>query len=173
MLTDEIEKLRILHQEGELSTDEYEAAVQQLIKQPAPNLVASVAPKEVLGNNPSHAEKPSELMGLSVKDYVVLMHLSQYAGFLIPFGGMIAPIVLWSIGKEVSADVDENGREIINWLISSTIYMVVCIALSCIAIGIPFLIALVVTGLILPLIAALDFTKGKTYRYPLTMRLIK
>jgi uncharacterized protein len=168
MLSDEIEKLRLLHQEGELSTEEYEAAVQQLIKQPAP-----LASRKNLQENFSSTDKPSELMGLSVKDYVVLMHLSQYAGFLIPFGGMIVPIVLWSIGKEVSADVDENGREIINWLISSTIYATVGIILSCLIIGIPLLIALIIMGLILPLVAALAFTRGETYRYPLTMRLIK
>jgi uncharacterized protein len=171
MLTDEIEKLRILHQEGELSAIEYEAAVQQLIKQSD----APIATSNPLRNGlrDGLTDKPSELMGLSVKDYVVLMHLSQYAGFLIPFAGMIAPIVLWSIGKEVSADVDENGREIINWLISSTIYAIVSIALSCLVIGFLPLIALVVAWLILPLIAALAFTKGETYRYPLTMRLFK
>jgi uncharacterized protein len=168
MLSDEIEKLRLLHQEGELSTEEYEAAVQQLIKQPAP-----LASQKSLQEKSASTDKPSELMGLSVKDYVVLMHLSQYAGFLIPLGGMIVPIVLWSIGKEVSADVDENGREIINWLISSTIYVVVSIILICLAVGIPLLIALVIMGLILPLVAALAFTRGETYRYPFTIKFIK
>jgi uncharacterized protein len=169
MLTDEIEKLRILHQEGELSTDEYEAAVQQLIKQPALNLSV---PK-VINENSSRTDKPSELMGLSVKDYVVLMHLSQYAGFLIPLGGMIIPIVMWSIGREASADVDKHGREITNWIISLTIYWIVSIGLCCLFIGFPLIVGLIIAGLILPVVAALSSTKGEIYRYPLTMRLIK
>ncbi len=177
MLEDELEKLRLLHQEGNLTADEYEAAVQQLLKQPKPSSAQlssrSIQPSGHARNDSSrNTGKSTELLGMTPKDYITLMHLSQYSGFVIPFGGTLAPIVLYLIGRDSDSNVEEHGREVVNWVISSMIYCIVSFVFSFVLIGIPFLVFFLILVAFLPLIGALSFKIDKPYHYPLTIRFI-
>ena len=40
----------------------------------------------------------------------MLAHLGGFAGYLIPFGHILAPLLIWLLKKEKSAFIDDQGR---------------------------------------------------------------
>jgi uncharacterized Tic20 family protein len=100
-------------------------------------------------------------------------HLVALAGFVIPFGNIIGPLILWLVKKEESEFVDDQGKESLNFQISITIYLCVAALLVIIVIGIPLLIGLGIFSLVMIVVAAVKASSGEKYRYPLTLRLVK
>ncbi len=107
------------------------------------------------------------------RNWALLIHISTLSGFIIPFGNIIAPIILWHMKKEESAFIGMHGREAINFQISMTIYILVSIILIFVLIGILALIVLGIFDLIVTVIAALHASDGKEYRYPLSITFLK
>jgi uncharacterized protein len=155
MLPEEIKKLQDLHEQGALTDEEFEAAKGQLIKT---DRVTS---------------KSQDLLGLDLPNYLALMHGSQFAGFILPFAGLIAPIVLWSMAKDQYPEVDIEGKHILNWMISIFIYGVIAGILCLLIIGIPLLIGVVIAGFVLPLIGLIEASQGRSYKYPMAIEFIK
>jgi uncharacterized protein len=155
MLPEEIKKLQDLHAEGALSDEEFEAAKGQLI------------------NTDRVTNKSKDLLGLDLRNYLTLMHGSQFAGFIVPFAGLVAPIVLWTMAKDQYPEVDAEGKQILNWMISELIYFTVAGVLCFLLIGFLLLIPLAIASLVLPLIATIEASQGKSYKYPLTIEFIK
>ena len=79
---------------------------------------------------------PKQLYGLEEHQYLLIMHLSQFAGYLVPLAGFVAPVVLWAINKDKNEAVDKHGRTILNWIISSLIYGGIGFVLMFVLIGI-------------------------------------
>jgi uncharacterized protein len=155
MLPEEIKKLQDLHEQGALTDEEFEAAKGQLIK------------------TDRTTGKSQDLLGLDLRNYLTLMHGSQFAGFVIPFGGLVAPIVLWLMAKDNYPEVETEGKHILNWLISELIYFTIAFVLCFLLIGFVLLIPLGIASLVLPLIGTIEASKGNSYRYPLTIEFIK
>lgn len=101
------------------------------------------------------------------------VHLAALAGFIIPFGNIIGPLVIWLMKKDESAFVDDQGKESLNFQISITIYLIVSAILIVVVIGIFLLIAIGILMLVLVIVGAVKANSGEKYRYPLTIRLIK
>ncbi len=103
----------------------------------------------------------------------VLTHLSPLTGFIFPFGHIIAPLVIWLLKKDTMPFIATQGREVINFQISLTLYGIVFGLLVLIVIGIPLLIALLGFQIVMMIVAALKASRGEPYRYPLTIRFLK
>lgn len=101
--------------------------------------------------------------------WAVALHLSQFAGYLIPFAGAIAPIAIWLIKKDDMPALDAHGRMVVNWLISSLIYWGVAIALTMIVIGIPLVIAMSIVVIVFPIVGAVKASDGTVWKYPGTI----
>ena len=100
----------------------------------------------------------------------MLMHLSQFAGFILPIAGFVAPILMWITNKENSTQVDLHGKNIINFMISYAIYAaVLCITI----IGIPVAIVLGILYLVFVVLASLKANNGEYWKYPLSIQFIK
>jgi len=119
-------------------------------------------------------QSPAALPGKVERLWAMLCHLSALAMFVgIPFGNIIAPLVIWLVKKDELPLVDDQGREALNFQISITIYLIVA-AISIIAmIGIVLVPAVMLLDLIMVIIAALKANEGVAYRYPLCIRLIQ
>jgi len=102
----------------------------------------------------------------------MLCHLTTLSGFIIPFGNIIGPLIIWSLKKDQYALVDDQGKEAINFQISMLIYMIISIILIFVVIGIPLLIALAVFDMIVTVVASVRAAEGIAYRYPLSMRFL-
>lgn len=100
-------------------------------------------------------------------------HILTFAGLFFPFGNIIGPLILWLIKKDEAPFVDDQGKEALNFQITMSIATIVCIPLVFIIIGIPLLIALVITDLVLTIKAAIRANEGEWYRYPVSIRFMK
>jgi hypothetical protein len=103
----------------------------------------------------------------------MICHLAALAGYVVPFGNVIGPLVVWQIKKDNSEFVDHHGKEALNFQITVTIAMFVSVVLILVVIGIFLLIAIPIIALVLVIIAAVKAANGEPYRYPMTIRLIK
>ncbi|MDZ7291403.1 MAG: DUF4870 domain-containing protein [candidate division KSB1 bacterium] len=114
-------------------------------------------------------------MSTTTKDertWAMFCHLSALAGFIIPFGNIIGPLVIWSIKKDEFPLVNDQGKEALNFQISMTIYIIASLVLILLLIGIPLLIGVGFFGLIVTIIAAVKANEGIKYRYPLNIRFV-
>lgn len=111
--------------------------------------------------------------GMELKTYCMLMHLSQFAGYIIPFGGLIMPIVMWTTNKDQSEVIDQHGKNIVNWMISLIIYAVIGGVLAFIIVGIFVLIAVGICSIIFTIMGAVKASNNEIYKYPLTIDFIK
>ena len=102
----------------------------------------------------------------------MLCHLSALAGYIIPFGNIVGPLVVWLIKKDEMPFVEDQGKEALNFQISVTIYVIVSFVLIFVLIGIFLLIAVGIFSLVMLIIAAIKANQGEAYRYPLCIRFI-
>jgi len=107
------------------------------------------------------------------RTFGMLAHLTALAGFVIPFGNLIGPLVVWLIKREQSAWVDKQGKEALNFQISITIYAIVAAILSVIIIGILLLIAVGIFSLVMIIIASVRVNEGADFKYPLCIPFLK
>jgi len=105
--------------------------------------------------------------------WAMLCHLSVLSGYVIPFGHILGPLIIWLIKKNESPFVDANGKEALNFQFSMTIYIFVAGLLCLILIGIPILFGLIIADLVFLIIAAVKANGGESYRYPITIRFLK
>jgi hypothetical protein len=107
------------------------------------------------------------------RTWAMLSHIGAFAGYIIPFGHIIAPLIIWLIKKDESPFVDDQGKESLNFQISMSIYALIAALLTLVVIGVVLLIAVVIFDVIMVIIAAVRANSGERYRYPLCMRFIK
>ncbi|ADF52160.1 MAG: DUF4870 domain-containing protein [Zunongwangia sp.] len=108
------------------------------------------------------------------RQMLMIMHLSQLLDFVTGIGGFIVPLILWATQKDKIQDMDEQGKEIINFQISLFIYSIVCIPLIFLfGLGFLFLILVGILGLIFPIINAIKASNGEPTNYPMTIRIIQ
>ena len=118
-------------------------------------------------------EMPISEIPKEERDWALFSHLSSFAGFLFPFGNLIAPLIMWQIKKEEMPFGSAQAKECLNFQISLTIYALISAALILIFIGILALLALFVIDIVFTLIAAIKASNGLPYQYPLTIRFLK
>lgn len=81
--------------------------------------------------------------------------------FIFPFGNVVGPLVLWLIKKDTIPAVNEEGKRVLNFNLSWTIWSIV----SC---GIGFLV-----WLVLQIIATLKAANNEPFKHPLTIQFLK
>jgi uncharacterized protein len=114
-----------------------------------------------------------EALDKDTRMWGMLCHLAALAGFFIPFGHLVGPLIVWLIKREEIPFVDDQGKESLNFQISMTIYGIIPMLLAFILIGIPLLILLAIVDFVLIIVASIKSNNGERYRYPLTIRFIK
>ena len=102
--------------------------------------------------------------------WAMFCHLSAFAGYLIPFGNIIGPLVIWMIKKDEYPFVNDQGKEALNFQISITIYAIISALLALIFIGFLLLIAIGVFNIIMIVMASIKANEGILFRYPLTIK---
>ncbi len=100
-------------------------------------------------------------------------HLSALSGFVIPFGNIIGPLIIYSMKKDEYAFVADQGKESLNFQISVLIYLMISGIAVLLIVGIFMLITVGLLSLILTVVASVRANDGEYYRYPLCIRFIK
>ncbi len=107
------------------------------------------------------------------RTWAILCHLGFFAGAIIPFGHIIAPLVIWLIKRDESAFVDDQGKEAVNFQITITIYFIIASFLVFVLVGLLLLPALAIYAFVIVIVAAVKANDGLKFRYPLSIRFIK
>jgi uncharacterized Tic20 family protein len=107
------------------------------------------------------------------RNWSMLCHLSAFAGFFFPFGGVLGPLICWLSKRDESSWVNDNGKASLNFQLSMLLYMILVIPLCIILIGIPIIIFLVFLKVICVIIASVKAPKGDLFRYPLVIPFIQ
>ncbi len=108
-----------------------------------------------------------------VRMWAMFLHLSLLAGFIVPFAGLIAPIVIWQIKKTEMPEIDVHGKIVVNWILSALIYGIVSFFLIFLVIGIPMLAALAILSIVFPIIGGIKANNGEVWKYPLSIPFLK
>jgi uncharacterized Tic20 family protein len=117
---------------------------------------------------------PSASTSSDVRLWCVLSHASALLGLFLHFlGHLLGPLVVWLIKRGDSPEIDAHGKESLNFQISMLIYDAIAAILCLVLIGIPILIVLWILNTIFVIIASVQASEGKLYRYPLAIRFIK
>lgn len=145
---DDLKKIEELRERGAISEEEFQREKDRIL------------------NSDSYHRK--DIGGMSLNTYLILMHLSQFAGFIVPGLGFVAPIVMWVVNKE-NPEVDKHGKNIANFMISMIIYAIASAILILLIIGIPMLIAIAIIELVFIIIAAVKAANGEYWKYPLSI----
>lgn len=107
------------------------------------------------------------------RNWAMLSHLLALTGYVgVPFGNVVAPLIIYLMKKDELPFVVEQSRESLNFQISMSIYALISGVLTLILIGFLLLAAIWVAGVVLTIIASVKAANGEAYRYPLTIRLI-
>lgn len=102
------------------------------------------------------------------KIWSMLSHLSAIFGV-----GILLPLVVYLAMRNESEYVAANAKEALNFHISVFIYALCCIPLVFVLIGIPLLVVIGITSLVLAILATIKASDGQCFRYPLTLRLVR
>jgi len=104
----------------------------------------------------------------------VLSHASALLGFFVPYAfHILGPLIIWLAKRNDSPEIDAHGKESLNFQLSMLIYNIVAGLLCLVLIGFVLLMILHFLNLVLVIVASIQASEGKLYRYPLTIRLIK
>jgi len=102
------------------------------------------------------------------KTIAILVHIG---GFL--FSGLV-PLIVYLLKKDESDQfTTDNAREALNFQITVLLAYCACFILSFILIGLFMFWMVGLANLVLSVVASVKASNGITYRYPLTIRLIK
>jgi hypothetical protein len=113
------------------------------------------------------------------KNWAMGVHLTALAGaFMGGVGSWVGPLVIWIIKREEDPFVAEHAREGLNFNITMAILVAVAFVLAFLTLGIG-LIVIIPVGVVIAILwlvwtiqAAVAASRGQTYRYPLSLRLI-
>ena len=110
----------------------------------------------------------------------MLCHLSALAGFVIPFGNILGPLVVWQIKKNEFPSVEIHGKAALNFQITVVIAalagIVVAMVLSFFCVGyllFPLVMLIGLAGLVFAVIAGIKANNGEDYKYPWSLELVK
>lgn len=104
----------------------------------------------------------------------MLCHILALSGFVIPFGSIIGPLVIWLTQKDKSAFADYHGKESLNFQITVIIALLCCLPLILLlGLGVLLMIVVGVYALVMTIVAGVKANEGIRYAYPYTLRLIK
>ncbi|MBJ7881104.1 DUF4870 domain-containing protein [Gelidibacter salicanalis] len=107
------------------------------------------------------------------RQLIVITHLSQLVTLVTGFGSLILPLIIWVTQKEKVYEMEEHGKNIINFQLSLIVYCIICVPLILLfGLGLLGFIVLGIMAIVLPIINAIKASNGETPTYPLSFNFI-
>jgi len=100
------------------------------------------------------------------KNIATITHLAGTVFFFIP------ALVVWLLKKDDSAYIADQSKEALNFQITIAIGMFIAQILIWVLIGFALIPLVWLTNIVFCIIAAIATSKGESYRYPLSLRLL-
>lgn len=122
-----------------------------------------------LAQAPSTAGAPSR----DERQWAMLCHLSAMLMYCTVIGGFIAPLVIWLLKRDEMPFVADQGRETLNFQITTLLALIVGGLLAIVLIGFVIIGAVLLFHFIVTIIATVRVSEGVLYRYPVCWRVIR
>ena len=119
--------------------------------------------------------QPLNVSGITnVRTWTAFCHASALLGVFVHFPGhVIPPLIVWLLKRDESPEIDAHGKEALNFQISMLIYNVIAAVFCLVLIGFLILPVLWVLNALFVIIASVQASDGKLYRYPMTIRFLQ
>lgn len=101
--------------------------------------------------------------------WAMFIHFSILAGWIVPIGGLIVPILLWQIKKDELPGIVPHAHVVLNWIVSSLVYALICFILMFVVIGIFGFMALGLATVIFAIMGGIKANDGELWEYPGTI----
>lgn len=117
-------------------------------------------------NNPHFAMRTDNQL-------LLITHLSQLLTYITGFGGLLVPLIIWAVNRDKVSDLNEHGKEIINFQLTMILLAIICIPLIfALGLGIIGLIIIGILSFVMPIVNGINASNGIFRPYPLTIRFI-
>ncbi|MDP2231891.1 DUF4870 domain-containing protein [Methylotenera sp.] len=100
------------------------------------------------------------------KNIATITHLGGTVFSFVP------ALIVWILKKDDSEYISGQAKEALNFQITVLLAYFISWVLAWILIGFVFMLIIWIFNIVLSIIAAISTSKGETYRYPFTLRLI-
>src|SRR5207248_7544168 len=123
---------------------------------------------------PAGGPPATSVSSSNVRIWNILCHASALLGVFLHFPGhLLGPLIVWLAKRGDSPEIDAHGKESLNFQISMLIYNLISAIFCLILVGFVFLAILWVLNAVFVIIASIQASDGKFYRYPMTIRFIQ
>jgi uncharacterized protein len=123
--------------------------------QPAPN-------SPVSGGSSNHDER----------QWAMICHLSAMLMYATAIGGLIAPLIIWLLKRDTMPYVGDQGRETVNFQITTMLALVCSGVLMLVLIGWVLMPLVLLYHFVYTIIGTVKASEGAPFRYPICLRLL-
>ncbi len=170
-LTDELESLSKLYEQGMLTPEEYQQAKAKLLREHGSTGATGDSPPPQPGQGGPFAGFGCG--DLSSRQWAALLHWSMLARIVIPLAGLVAPIIIWQIKRERLPVLDTHAYVVLNGILSLLIYSAGLGLLALTVVGLPLALlgglVLSVLAIAFPIIGGIRANEGTVWPYPLSI----
>ncbi len=92
---------------------------------------------------------------------------------LVPYLGVLGPLIIWFLRRDEYAEVNRQGKDSINFQLSIWIYSLVAGLLVFMGIGALIITLIGILNLIVVIVASIKSYNGERFEYPLSIRFIQ
>jgi uncharacterized Tic20 family protein len=129
----------------------------------------------------AHQDQPEDAAAAQDRQtrlWSMWIHFSVLAGWAVPLAGIVVPIALWQLKKDELPGIEPHAHIVINWIVNSLLYLLLCFVLFFTIIGIPIaILGIWVLGLatvVFSIVGGIRANDGILWPYPGTfIKLLK
>lgn len=111
-------------------------------------------------------------MDAETKNWAIACHALAFAGYVIPFGNLVGPLLVWALKKDSSPYIDQQGRESVNFQITMLIAYLISGILVLVFVGILLLAVCALFNVVMVVLAIIKTADGQDFRYPFAIRIL-
>ena len=127
-------------------------------------------PEEDRTSQVTESVQPDEpVLQRETNQWAMFIHFSILAGWVVPIGGLIVPIILWQMKKDELPGIVPHVHVVLNWIVTSLVYALICFVLTFLIIGIFGFMALGIATIIFAIVGGIRANEGELWEYPGTI----
>ena len=124
--------------------------------------------------DPGHApqtspQPPSIDREKETRQWAMFIHFSVLAGWVVPLAGLVVPVLLWQLKKDELPGIVPHAHVVMNWILSSIVYALICMVLMLVLVGVLGFIALGLATIIFAVLGGIKANEGVVWPYPGTI----
>jgi len=99
--------------------------------------------------------------------YLAFVHLSGLLYFIFP------PILLWMYKKDQIKGLDQHAKDVINYQLSIAIYLIACLPLMLIIVGVFIMIFIAIFSFVVIIMNSIKVLNNQDYQYKYSLKILK